>query len=307
MTVDESIWLVEGFLRHLEWERNLAPPTLVAYRREVRRAVAFLEDEVGIAEPAEATANHIRAFVAHLHAEGLSARSTERALAALRTYFRYLIVEDVLSASPADAVAHPRRRRSAPAVVPLHVIEELMEAFPETPAGIRDLALVELLYGAGLRVGELVGTDLGDLRLNERLLRVRGKGRKERLVPFGRQAAQALAAWLPIRAEWRRRHRPDHEALFLNQRGGRLTDRSVRRMLSTTMASVSERHHLHPHALRHAFATHLLENGMDLRAIQELLGHASLATTQIYTSVDLAHLMQEHRRAHPRAKRGSKA
>lgn len=305
MSARDDPWLVEDFLRHLEWERNLAPPTLLAYRREILRAIEFLSGEFATTAPGQVTAQQVRSLLAHLHAEGLAPRSVERALASLRTYFRYLVREDMLAASPAEAVAHPRRPRRAPAVVPLHVLEELMDAFPDTPAGRRDRAAMELLYGAGLRVGELVGLDLADVQLDQRLLRVRGKGRKERLVPFGRRAAEAIAVWLPDRAELRRSKCLDHDALFVNQRGGRLTDRSVRRALNAAVAGISDRHHLHPHALRHAFATHLLEAGMDLRAIQELLGHASLATTQIYTSVDLAHLMNEHRRAHPRSRRRS--
>ncbi|HSN53337.1 MAG TPA: tyrosine-type recombinase/integrase, partial [Candidatus Sulfomarinibacteraceae bacterium] len=162
-------------------------------------------------------------------------------------------------------------------------------------------AMMELLYGAGLRVGELVGLDLDDLSLSERMLRVRGKGRKERLVPFGRAAADAVRAYLPDRAAWRRAGAAAGDPLFVNQRGGRLSDRSVRRALTAAVERTADLHRLHPHALRHAFATHLLEAGMDLRAIQELLGHSSLATTQIYTGVDLAHLMAVYRRSHPKA------
>ena len=176
-----------------------------------------------------------------------------------------------------------------------------MEDFPDTPAGRRDRAAVELLYAAGLRVSELVGLDLGDIRLSQRTLRIRGKGRKERVVPFGRPAAKALDAYLPVRARWRKKVSDDEEPLFVNQRGSRLSDRSVRRILDSAVRRTAGLAHLHPHALRHAFATHLLEAGMDLRAIQELLGHSSLATTQVYTRVDLAHLMEVHRRSHPKS------
>ncbi len=296
-------WLNTAFLEHLEWERNLSPATLKAYRREISRAVDFFSGDLNVKDPSKVNPASVRSFLAHLHGIGLSPRSAERALAAVRTYFRFLVAENILSANPAEAVAHPRRRRSAPTVTPLAVIEDLLESFPPTPAGIRDGTLVEFLYGSGLRVGELVGLDLPDLQLKARLIRVRGKGRKERIVPYGTQAAAALSTYLPIRAQWKQGAKLSTEALFLNQRGGRLTDRSVRRILDAAVLRSSAQYQLHPHALRHAFATHLLEAGMDLRAIQELLGHASLATTQIYTTVDLAHLMAVHRKSHPRSRR----
>jgi len=296
-------WLRTAFLEHLEWERNLSPATLKAYRREIKRAVDFFSGDLSFNEPSKVNPASVRSFLAHLHSIGLSPRSAERALAAVRTYFRFLVTENLLSANPAEAVAHPQRRRLAPTVTPLAVIEDLLESFPPTPAGIRDRTLVEFLYGSGLRVGELVGLDLPDIQLKARLIRVRGKGRKERIVPYGTQASSALSTYLPIRAQWKQGAKLSTEALFLNQRGGRLTDRSVRRILDSGVLRSSAQHQLHPHALRHAFATHLLEAGMDLRAIQELLGHASLATTQIYTSVDLAHLMAVHRKSHPRSRR----
>jgi integrase/recombinase XerC len=182
-----------------------------------------------------------------------------------------------------------------------YAVEELLESCPDSPAGTRDRAVLELLYASGMRVGELVGLDLADVKIGERLARVRGKGRRERVVPFGRRAAAAVESYLPHRARWRTGAVTDDDPLFVNQRGGRLTDRSVRRILDAAVRRTATIHRLHPHALRHAFATHLLEAGMDLRAIQELLGHSSLATTQVYTSVDLAHLMAVYRRSHPRS------
>ena len=294
-------WLVEEYLQYLSWERNLSSATVVAYRREVLRATTFFAAQAR--EPAALNPLLVRSYLAHLYNAGLAPRSIERALAALRTYLRFLVDEDVLSANPAEAVAHPRRERKAPDVVALDTIEQIIDHLPETPTGARDRTIIELLYGAGLRVGELVGLDLNDLQLSVRLMRVRGKGNKERIVPFGRRAAAAVVAYLPHRASWRAKSRGVHDALFVNQRGGRLSDRSVRRILDAAVHEASLQLDLHPHALRHAFATHLLEAGMDLRAIQELLGHASLATTQMYTSVDLAHLMAVHRASHPRSRR----
>ncbi len=295
-------WHLEPFLEHLEWERNLAPTTLTAYRRELVSLIDFLADEQDVTTPAEVEPVAVRSWIAHLHGRGLAPRSIERALAAVRTYFRFLASEGVISASPAESVPHVRAPRSNPEVVDRYAIEELLESLPDTPAGRRDRAILEMLYGAGLRVGELVAIDLVDLRLAQRMLRVRGKGRRERLVPFGRHAAGAIHRYLPDRAAWRRGLTDDEEPLFVNQRGGRLSDRSVRRILTSAVRQTTQVHHLHPHALRHAFATHLLEAGMDLRAIQELLGHSSLSTTQVYTNVDLAHLMNVYRKSHPRAR-----
>jgi integrase/recombinase XerC len=293
-------WLVDVFLEHLEWERNLSPATLRAYRREILSFIDFVASEFNLSRPAQTTPVTVRTHLAHLHSRGLQPRSIARALAALRTYFRFLVAEGALEASPADAVPHPHDIQRTPEIADRYAIEELLEGFPDTPAGRRDRAAVELLYAAGLRVGELVALDLGDVQLGQRVVRVRGKGRKERLVPFGRPAARAIEAYLPERARWRRGINDEDDPLFVNQRGGRLSDRSIRRQLDHAVRRTADLNHLHPHALRHAFATHLLEAGMDLRAIQELLGHSSLATTQIYTKVDLAHLMAVHRKSHPK-------
>ncbi|NOZ79256.1 MAG: tyrosine recombinase XerC [Acidobacteria bacterium] len=294
-------WYRESFAEHLEWERNLAPRTLAAYRREISSFAEFAAAELERSRAADVTAADIRAWIAHLHSRHLAPRSIQRALAALRTYFRFLAEERLIATNPAALVPHPRVERLLPPTVTTGDVAELLDTFPDTPAGRRDRAILELLYGAGLRVGELVGIGLDDLQLNRRLVRVRGKGRKERIVPFGRKAAEAIRAYLPERARWRLKTSDRTEPLFVNQRGDRLTDRSVRRILNAAVNRTAGLHHLHPHSLRHAFATHLLEAGMDLRAIQELLGHASLATTQIYTHVDLARLMEVYRKSHPKA------
>ena len=299
-TSDRQRWFVEPFLEHLEWERNLSAATLRAYSREILSFIDFAISELGCGQPSRVAPPTVRAYVAHLHSRGLMPRSVARALAALRTYFRFLVAEGAITASPADAVPHPHDVKRAPEIADRYAIEGLLDGFPDTGAGRRDRAVVELLYAAGLRVGELVALDLGDLQLGQRMIRVRGKGRKERLVPFGRPAVKAIEAYLPDRAQWRRGVGDEDEPLFVNQRGGRLSARSIRRQLAAAVRRTADLNHLHPHALRHAFATHLLEAGMDLRAIQELLGHSSLATTQIYTTVDLAHLMAVHRKSHPK-------
>ena len=263
------------------------------HRLPQRRAAGATPDTVETVD--------IRAYLAHLHGRRLAHSSMQRALASVRTYFHFLVSEGVAPTNPATAVPHPRAPRLVPEVVTLDHVQLLLESFPPSPAGRRDLAITELLYGAGLRVGELVSLDLADIDLSQRLARVRGKGAKTRIVPFGRSAVAALRAYLPDRAEWRSGTTGTEEPLFVNQRGGRLSDRSVRRFLDAAVRRTSELHHINPHALRHAFATHLLEAGMDLRTIQELLGHSSLGTTQIYTHVDLAHLMAVYRDSHPKA------
>jgi integrase/recombinase XerC len=296
-------WLEEAFLEHLEFERNLSPATLKAYGRELRRFVDHVSNTK--TAPGDVRIGDVRDFVAHLWQQRLSPRSLERALSSIRTYFGFLVADGIIEANPAASIPLPRKDHPQPEVVDRYAIEELLESFPDNPAGRRDLAVVELLYGAGLRVGELVAIDMDDLSLSERMLRVRGKGRKERLVPFGRRAASAIKAYLPHRSHWRHTIESDDDPVFVNQRGGRLSDRSVRRVLNAAVQRTADLHHLHPHALRHAFATHLLEAGMDLRAIQELLGHSSLATTQMYTGVDLAHLMAVYNKSHPRAGGGN--
>jgi tyrosine recombinase XerC len=299
--VPDSKWLLEEYLAHLQWERNLAPATLAAYRRDLVELIRFLAVSIPGYSPSDVSTTDLRSHLANLHGRGLAPRSMARALASIRTYFRFLVAERVIDASPADNVSQVQTPRRTPEVVDRYAIEELLEGCPETPAGIRDRAVLELLYAAGLRVGELVGIDHCDIQLDQRLLRVRGKGRKERLVPFGRPAAAAIQQYLPERRRWRPECSDNDDPLFVNQRGGRLSDRSVRRILTAAVRRTATVHHLYPHALRHAFATHLLEAGMDLRAIQELLGHSSLATTQMYTNVDLAHLMSVYKKAHPRA------
>ena len=296
-------WLLAEFTAYLRDERNLSPHTLRAYEREVANFVEFAGREMGCAEARQAGANVVRAWLADLHSKNLARPSTQRALAALRTYFRFLGREGEVEANPAKVVPTPRAPKRLPDVATAPQLAELLEGLPPTSAGRRDRAALELLYAAGLRAAELVGLDLDDVDLARRLVRVSGKGGKERVVPFGREAEKALRSYLPDRAAWRARPAADGmgEPLFVNQRGGRLSDRSLRRILDAAVARIALAQHLHPHSLRHAFATHLLEAGMDLRAIQELLGHASLSTTQRYTHLDLAHLMETYTKAHPKA------
>jgi len=300
--------LIDRFLRHLAEERNLSAHTVRAYRGDLERFLAFLASEflgrpVGEVQPGAVDALAVRSFLAALTREGVGRRSQGRALSAVRSLLRFACREGVLDHNPAAAVRTPKQPRRLPRHLRPGEIETLLAApSGEEPLARRDRALLEVLYATGLRVGELVSLDWRDLDLEGRVLRVMGKGGKERMVPFGRAAAAALLAW---RGSWDEL-RGDAFALdgpvFLNHRGGRLTDRSVRRLLDRYVESAALAAGVHPHTLRHTFATHLLEAGADLRAIQELLGHSSLSTTQRYTQLEVERLLRVYREGHPRAR-----
>lgn len=294
---------IHQFLEYLALDRDQSPHTVRSYARDLADLLAFLAaDDDPLADVPHETieARQIRAFVADMHARGLSAATISRRLSAARAFFRWLGREGLVSENPAAAVKNPRRGERLPDRLDVEDVEAVLEA-PDTadPAGWRDRALLELLYAAGLRVSELVALDLDDVSFADRTLRVLGKGRKERIVPFGRKAAEVLRAYLDAFAA--RRIATEEEALFLNQRGRRLTDRSVRRILDQAVRRAALLRGVHPHLLRHSFATHLLESGMDLRAIQELLGHSRLSTTQRYTRVSLERILEVYDQSHPRA------
>jgi integrase/recombinase XerC len=243
----------------------------------------------------------VRSYLAHLRSEGISKTSIGRHLSALRTFFAFLKREGRSDANPAKAVGSPRRDRTLPRTLSVNEAAAVVEAKGREGAlGARDRALLEVLYATGLRVSELVSLGLDDVDLSARQVRTVGKGRKERVVPFGQPAAAALREWLKERAGLAP-GAAAAEFVFLNARGGRLTDRSVRRILDRAVASAAVSRHVSPHALRHSFATHLLAAGADLRSIQELLGHASLSTTQRYTHVDAERLIEVYRKSHPKA------
>jgi integrase/recombinase XerC len=289
---------VAAFLRHLERERNASPNTIRAYGEDLAQFTGHLRRELG-REPRPEDADHlaIRSFLAELHRRGLAKSSSARKLAGLRTFFRYLCREGRLETNPGRLLATPRQERRIPAVLDEAEVEALLDMPGDALAAVRGRAILELLYATGMRCAELVALDAGEVDLGARMVRVVGKGRKERVVLFGQRAQQALAAWLARR----RAVRPRTDALFLNARGGRLTDRSVRALVARRVGQAALARRCSPHTLRHSFATHLLTRGADLRAIQELLGHASLSTTQRYTHVDTRHLLEVYRKAHPKA------
>jgi integrase/recombinase XerC len=288
---------IAAFLRHLDRERNASAHTVRAYAEDLRQFARHARAELGReARPQDVDHLLIRSFLASLHRQGLKKSTAARKLASLRTFFRYLCREGVLERNPARALLSPRVERHLPAHLDEARIALLLDVPGEGLAAARARAILELLYATGLRCGELVSLDLSEVDLDGRMLRVVGKGRKERVVPFGSQARSALVAYLPLRAP-----RAGSDALFVNHFGGRLTDRSVRRLVARRVTQVALGQKISPHGLRHSFATHLLQRGADLRSIQELLGHASLSTTQRYTHVDTRHLLSIYGKTHPRA------
>lgn len=309
---------IRAFLQFLRYNRNLSPNTWKAYDGDLTQWLAFLAARDG-AKPSAVTlaafdAEGVRGFLAELHARGNSRASAARRLAALRSFARYLLREGALADDPTALVAPPRREQALPAHLDMGDMTRLLEA-PDasTPAGRRDRAILELFYASGLRLSELAGLDLDDVNLSGRVVRVRGKGGKERLVPFNRPAAEALRAMLsdrtaaPLGADGlagRTRQARRRYPMFLNLRGGRLSARSVDRLVRKYVRQAAIARGISPHALRHTFATHLLQAGADLRVIQELLGHARLGTTQRYTHLDVGRLMEVYRHAHPRAGSG---
>jgi integrase/recombinase XerC len=317
---------LDDFLDFLRLNRNASPHTVSAYGSDLTQFLDHLAASRQVRkkdlDASMADTAGVRSFLGELHRRSQARASSARKLSAVRTFMRFLRREGALQHDPAEFVASPKLDHR----IPVHLTEEDMVRLLETPdtsgaLGRRDRAILELFYASGLRLSELVALDVEDVNVSARMVRVLGKGRKERMVPFNDAAAQALRAWLPDREAvvrgvrrpagrepgratsepQRRRPVARDEPLFVNYRGGRLTGRSVHRLVRRYVTLCSTRHGVSPHALRHSFATHLLQRGADLRAIQELLGHARLSTTQRYTHVNVAQLMDVYRKAHPRA------
>ncbi len=302
--------LSRAFVAFLKLNRNVSPNTLRAYDTDVTQFLEFAATRDGVKpsqlKPEALDADHVRDFLGELHKRGLSRASAARRLAALRTFSKYLVREGVLKDDATQLVGTPKREQSLPAHLGHAEIDALMAA-PDlsTVAGRRDRAILELFYASGLRLSELAGASLEDLNVSGRMIRVLGKGRKERLIPFNPQTASAVKTMLSDHAEiaGKSRRRGEKSPLFLNLRGARLTTRSIDRIVRQHVKTAAITTGISPHALRHTFATHLLQAGADLRSIQELLGHAQLTTTQRYTHLDVGRLMEVYRGAHPRAKR----
>jgi integrase/recombinase XerC len=296
---------IGDFLDYLTFERNVSPNTVSAYRDDLESFIGFLCNDYVVISRDQldlATVDHlaVRSYLAHLSRRKLKRSSVARHLSTLRTFFRYLVREGAVEANPARGVATPRREKHLPAVMqPSDVALLLEQPDTGTTLGLRDAAWLELLYASGLRISELVGVDIDDLELRARLVKVHGKGSKERIVPFGSKAETALRAYLSVRGELLRDQ--EEQAVFVNYRGQRITTRSVRRLFDGYLQNAALRAGISPHTLRHSFATHLLNAGADLRGIQELLGHASLSTTQKYTHLNDWQLIAVYKKSHPRA------
>lgn len=313
------------FLAYLKLNRGVSPHTVRAYESDITQYLAWVaadkQRKMSELSPADLDLTSVRSHLAELNKAGKARSSVARKLSALRTFVKYLRREEVIEHDPTAMAVAPKRDQTIPTHLSEPEIARLIE-MPSTadPLGRRDRAILELFYASGLRLSELVGVDLEDLNLSGRMVRVMGKGGKERLLPFNQNALAALRAWMADRAAIlaarqvrvaRRRpiaprrkpspHARKSDPLFLNARGSRLTGRSVDRMLRRYVAQCSTRLGISPHALRHSFATHLLQRGADLRAIQELLGHSRLSTTQRYTHVNAAQLIDVYRKSHPRA------
>jgi integrase/recombinase XerC len=292
---------VDAFLHYLAAERRQSPHTCSAYQRDLKRLACWLAgQEPPLTRWEDLVVADVRRYAATLNREGLSGRSIARALSAIRRFFDYLIREHRLRSNPALDVRAPRSGRRLPVAADADQLGQLLDTTPEDPLEVRDLAMFELFYSSGLRLSELTGLNLPDLDLKTGEVRVLGKGSRERLLPVGRKAQQAIRNWLGLRPALAPAGEP---ALFVSQRGARLSARSVQQRLDRWGQRCGADQHLHPHLLRHSFASHLLESSGDLRAVQELLGHADIATTQVYTHLDFQHLAQVYDRAHPRARR----
>ncbi|ABA56846.1 tyrosine recombinase XerC subunit [Nitrosococcus oceani ATCC 19707] len=298
MEEEQQIW-IQKFFTHLQYERGLSPQTVVSYRRDLAKAIAFCGRN-GIGNWQELDAQRVRALVVAHHQAGLSGRSIQRLLSALRSFYVYLQRENIVDHNPAQGISAPKGKRALPPSLDVDQTAQLLNTQPCSDLLLRDQAILELFYSSGLRLAELVGLNLSALDLDTALVRVVGKGAKTREVPLGRRAKVALLAWLPVRAGWINQ---SQEAVFITRHGRRLSPRAVQKRLRLWGLRQGFDVAIHPHRLRHAFASHLLESSGDLRAVQELLGHADISTTQIYTHLDFQHLAKIYDQTHPRARK----
>jgi integrase/recombinase XerC len=294
---------IDRYLHHLQTERRLSVNTRLHYRRDLMELLAFCES-VGIADWRGLDTHQVRQLAAQAHRRGLSGRSIQRRLSAIRGFYNYLLREQAVTGNPAHDVSAPKSPQRLPDTLSVDDMSSLLAAGTDGPLEVRDLAMLELMYSSGLRLSELVSLDTRDIDLEERVLRVTGKGSKTRLVPIGRKAIQALHTWLRVRAT---QLAEGETAVFTGRYGRRLGVRAVQQRVHRWAQRRGLPGDVHPHTLRHSFASHLLESSGDLRAVQELLGHADISTTQIYTHLDFQHLARVYDKAHPRARKSSKS
>ena len=290
---------LEGFIAYLKYERNASPHTISNYRRDLLQLAHYLESKKLSLKDIDNIV--LRGFLAVLYDRGEKKSTVGRKLAAIRSFFQFCVRKRWMDDNPAKVVSTPKQDKSVPSFLSEEEMQEFLD-LPQTakPLDLRDKAMLELLYATGIRVSELVGICLEDVKFASRLIRIKGKGKKERLVPFGRTAEKSLRSYLRVRPLLNK-EQVEETAFFLNYRGQKLSSRSVERTVDKCIQRSAVRRKISPHSLRHSFASHLLSRGADLRIIQELLGHESLATTQKYTHLDLKHLLDVYRKSHPRS------
>lgn len=289
---------LDKYWNYLRIERQVSPHTLTNYQRQLYRIVDILAEN-GITSWQAVTPSVVRFILAQSNKDGLKERSLALRLSVLRRFFTYLVQQQDINVNPATGVSAPKQNRHLPKNIDAEQVQQLLNNDSKEPIDIRDRAILELLYSSGLRLSELQSLNLNSINTRVREVWVMGKGNKERIVPFGRYASHAIQQWLKVRILFN----PKDEALFVSQLGNRLTHRAIQQRLEVWGIKQGLSSHLNPHKLRHSFATHMLEASSDLRAVQELLGHSNLSTTQIYTHLNFQHLAEVYDSAHPRAKR----
>lgn len=293
---ESQIKLVDRFLNTLQ---HLSPHTQTAYRRDLNVLLGYCRQQ-DVKQWRDLDGRQVRSFVAWRHRQGIGGKTLQRNLAAVRAFFRYLVEEGIAGQNPAVGITAPKTARKLPRTLDVDQAAQLVSIDKDDPLALRDHAILELMYSSGLRLSELTSLDMTSVDIEDAVLTVRGKGNKTRSVPVGRYAIRAIRNWLPVRKTMAA---PEQKALFVSRRGKRLGPRSVQQRLRTWAIRQGLPGHVHPHMLRHSFATHLLESSGDLRAVQELLGHADISTTQVYTHLDFQHLAKVYDQAHPRAAR----
>ncbi len=296
--------LIEEFLDHLEFEKNYSENTIRNYRIDLNQFYEFLKEMENSEKINIEKIDHytIREFLGFLYSKKISKRSVARKISSLKSFFKYLHLNKKIKINPISNVPYPKLDKDLPNFLTFPEVDELLSLQNDSNLGRRDGALLELLYATGMRVSELCSLNINDIDTNRQIVKVKGKGKKERIIPFNSVARRKVEAYLNIRTEFLSKNKnTSPEALFLNFRGGRLTPRSVRRILEKYITKLAIKRKVSPHTIRHSFATHLLNNGADLRTIQELLGHASLSSTQKYTHMGIEELLKIYNKTHPRS------
>ena len=305
MTDQSRAEMITNFLTHLSDERQLSQHTVKGYRRDLVALSEYLEP-LAIDSWCEVASHHLRSFISAGHRDGRSGRTLQRRLSAYRTFFNYLAREGLTTTNPAMEFSAPKSKARLPTPIDTDQISHLLEINQSDWHSLRDRAMLELFYSSGLRLSELVGSNIGDVFFSDATIKVRGKGAKERMLPIGAKAIVALKVWLKERTNLPKGNQLNADAIFLSERGARISPRTVQERVKQWSRRLGINTKVHPHTLRHSFASHLLESSQDLRAVQELLGHADIATTQIYTHLDFQHLAKVYDAAHPRAQKASK-